>query len=104
MPLWVFRGVTADSRFTNLCTNYDATRPGRIRTVSKQKDLPRQWAAKARNVQAVMLAGIAMIVAGVLIYLGWWTKAALALVVGPRLAQTWWKPKQSNAPGLWINC
>jgi hypothetical protein len=51
-----------------------------------------------------MLAGIAMIVAGVLIYLGWWTKAALALVVGPRLAQTWWKPKQSNAPGLWINC
>jgi hypothetical protein len=49
-----------------------------------QKDLFREWAAKASNMQPVMWAGIAMttIVAGALGYFGWWTKAALAVVVG----------------------
>ena len=49
-----------------------------------QKDLARELAARAASVQPVMWAGIAMmtLVAGVLIYFGWWTKAALAVVVG----------------------
>jgi hypothetical protein len=49
-----------------------------------QKDTAREWATKAANMQPVMWAGIAMmtIVAGVLIYFGWWTKAALAAGVG----------------------
>jgi hypothetical protein len=49
-----------------------------------QKDTAREWAAKAASVQPVMWAGIAMmtVVAGVLVYFGWWTKAALALGIG----------------------
>ena len=49
-----------------------------------QKDTVREWAAKAANMQAVMWAGIAMmtLVAGVLVYFGWWTKAAVAIAVG----------------------
>jgi hypothetical protein len=58
-----------------------------------QKDTAREWAARAASLQPVMWAGIAMmtIVAGVLIYFGWWTKAALAVVIGGAmiaLAQT----------------
>jgi hypothetical protein len=49
-----------------------------------QKDLLREWATKASNMQPVMWAGIAMmtLVAGALAYFGWWTKAVLAVVVG----------------------
>ena len=49
-----------------------------------QKDTVREWAAKAANMQPVMWAGVVMmtLVAGVLIYFGWWTKAALAVAVG----------------------
>jgi hypothetical protein len=53
----------------------------------------REWAAKASQMQPVMWTGIAMmtIIAAVLGYFGWWTKAALAVVVGAGmivLAQT----------------
>ena len=49
-----------------------------------QKDTVREWAAKAASLQPVMWAGIAMatLVAGALVYFGWWTKAALAVVIG----------------------
>jgi hypothetical protein len=49
-----------------------------------QKDTLREWAGKAANLQPVMWAGIAMmtLIAGVLIYFGWWTKAAVAIGVG----------------------
>jgi len=49
-----------------------------------QKDIAREWAARAASLQPVMWAGIVMmtIVAGILIYFGWWTKAALAVVIG----------------------
>ena len=49
-----------------------------------QKDTMRKWAGKAANMQPVMWAGIAMmtLVAGVLVYFGWWTKAAVAVAVG----------------------
>jgi hypothetical protein len=49
-----------------------------------QKDTAREWATKAANMQPVIWAGIAMItlVAGALIYFGWWTKAALAAGIG----------------------
>jgi hypothetical protein len=49
-----------------------------------QRDTAREWASKAANMQPVMWAGIAMmtLVAGVLAYFGWWTKAAVAVVVG----------------------
>ena len=58
-----------------------------------QKDAAREWAAKAASVQPVMWAGIIMmtVVAGVLAYFGWWTKAGLAVAVGVAmivLAQT----------------
>jgi hypothetical protein len=58
-----------------------------------QKDTVREWASKAANMQPVMWAGIAMmtLVAGVLVYFGWWTKAAVAIGVGVAmvvLAQT----------------
>jgi Transposase len=44
----------------------------------------REWAAKAASVQPVMWAGIAMmtIVAGLLAYFGWWTKAGVAVAIG----------------------
>jgi hypothetical protein len=69
-------------------------RPVPVRVVAKdrtdtriggaQKDTVREWAGKAANLQPVMWAGIAMmtVVAGVLLYFGWWTKAALAIAVG----------------------
>ena len=49
-----------------------------------QKDTVREWAGKAANMRGVMWAGIAMmtVVAGVLVYFGWWTKAAVAVAVG----------------------
>jgi hypothetical protein len=49
-----------------------------------QKDTLRDWAGKAANLQPVMWAGIGMmtIVAGALVYFGWWTKAAVAVAVG----------------------
>ena len=49
-----------------------------------QKDTAREWAAKAASVQPVMWAGIIMmtVVAGVLAYFGWWTKAGVAVAVG----------------------
>jgi hypothetical protein len=49
-----------------------------------QKDLAREWAAKAATLQPVMWAGIAMmtLVAGLLAYFGWWTKAGLAVAIG----------------------
>jgi hypothetical protein len=49
-----------------------------------QKDTAREWAAKAASLQPVMWAGIAMmtVVAGLLAYFGWWTKAGLAVAVG----------------------
>lgn len=49
-----------------------------------QKDTLREWAGKAANLHPVMWAGIAMmtLVAGVLVYFGWWTKAGVAVVVG----------------------
>ena len=49
-----------------------------------QKDALREWAGKAANMQPVMWAGIVMmtLIAGVLIYFGWWTKAAMAAAVG----------------------
>jgi hypothetical protein len=49
-----------------------------------QKDTVREWAGRAANMKPVMWAGIAMmtLVAGVLIYFGWWTKAAVAVGVG----------------------
>ena len=49
-----------------------------------QKDTVREWASKAANMHPVMWAGIAMmtLVAGVLVYFGWWTKAAVAIGVG----------------------
>jgi hypothetical protein len=69
-------------------------RPVPVRLVAKdrtdtsiggaQKDTVREWAGKAANMKPVMWAGIAMmtLVAGVLIYFGWWTKAAVAVGVG----------------------
>jgi hypothetical protein len=69
-------------------------RPVPVRLVAKdrtetsiggaQKDTVREWAGKAANMKPVMWAGIAMmtLVAGVLIYFGWWTKAAVAIAVG----------------------
>jgi hypothetical protein len=49
-----------------------------------QMDLAREWAAKATTLQPVMWAGIAMmtVVAGLLAYFGWWTKAGLAVAIG----------------------
>jgi hypothetical protein len=49
-----------------------------------QKDTLREWTGKAANLQPVMWAGIVMmtLVTGVLLYCGWWTKAAVALAVG----------------------
>ena len=49
-----------------------------------QKDTARELVAKAASLQPVMWAGIAMatVVAGVLAYFGWWTKAALAFAIG----------------------
>jgi hypothetical protein len=49
-----------------------------------QRDVAREWARKAANMQPVMWAGIIMmtVVAGILLYFGWWTKAALAIAVG----------------------
>jgi len=49
-----------------------------------QKDLVREWSGKAARMQPVMWAGIGMmsLVAGVLIYFGWWTKAGVAAAVG----------------------
>ena len=49
-----------------------------------QKDLVREWSTKAASMQPVMWAGIVMmtLVAGVLIYFGWWTKAGVAAAVG----------------------
>jgi hypothetical protein len=49
-----------------------------------QKDALGEWAGKAARLQPVLWAGIAMmtLVAGVLIYFGWWTKAAVAMGVG----------------------
>jgi hypothetical protein len=49
-----------------------------------QKDTARELAAKAASLQPVTWAGIVMLtlVAGVLLYFGWWTKAALAAAVG----------------------
>jgi hypothetical protein len=49
-----------------------------------QKDTLREWAGKARSMQPVMWTGIVLmtVVAGLLAYFGWWTKAALALGVG----------------------
>src|SRR5206468_2925106 len=49
-----------------------------------QTDTAREWAAKAASMQPVMWAGLIMltIVAGLLAYFGWWTKAALAVGVG----------------------
>jgi hypothetical protein len=48
------------------------------------RDTTREWASKASQMQPVMWTGIAMmtIVAALLGYVGWWTKAALAVVVG----------------------
>ena len=69
-------------------------RPVPVRMVAKdrtetsiggaQKDIVREWAGKAANMQPVMWAGIAMmtLVAGVLVYFGWWTKAGVAVAVG----------------------
>ena len=69
-------------------------RPVPVRLVAKdrtetsiggaQKDTVREWASKAANMHPVMWAGIAMmtLVAGVLVYFGWWTKAAVAIGVG----------------------
>ena len=69
-------------------------RPVPVRVIAKdrtdtriggaQKDTVREWASKAANMQPVMWAGIAMmtLVAGVLVYFGWWTKAAVAMAVG----------------------
>ena len=49
-----------------------------------QPDTARELAAKAASLQPVMWAGIAMmtLVAGALLYFGWWTKAALSIIVG----------------------
>ena len=49
-----------------------------------QKDTLREWAGKAANMEPVMWAGIIMmtVVAGILVYFGWWTKAAVAVAVG----------------------
>ena len=49
-----------------------------------QKDSVREWAGKAANMQPVMWAGLVMmtVVAGLLVYFGWWTKAAVAVAVG----------------------
>ena len=49
-----------------------------------QKDSLREWAGKARSMQPVMWTGLVLmtLVAGVLVYFGWWTKAALAIGVG----------------------
>ncbi len=49
-----------------------------------QKDTVREWASKAANMRGVMWAGIIMLtlVPGVLLYFGWWTKAAVAACVG----------------------
>jgi hypothetical protein len=49
-----------------------------------QKDTMREWAGKAANMQPVMWAGVIMmtLVAGALLYFGWWTKAMLAGAVG----------------------
>src|ERR1051326_8649244 len=49
-----------------------------------QKDTLREWAAKARAMQPVMWTGVGMmtVVAGVLVYFGWWTKAAVAIMIG----------------------
>jgi hypothetical protein len=49
-----------------------------------QKDTAREWASRAANMQPVMWAGIALmtVVAGVLLYFGWWTKAAVAVGIG----------------------
>ena len=49
-----------------------------------QKDTLREWAGKAANMQPVMWAGVLMmtVVAGALLYFGWWTKAVLAAGVG----------------------
>jgi hypothetical protein len=49
-----------------------------------QKDIARELAAQAASLQPVMWAGIAMmtLVAGVLAYFGWWTKAVVAVMVG----------------------
>jgi hypothetical protein len=49
-----------------------------------QKDSLREWAGRAANMQPVMWAGIVMmtLVAGALVYFGWWTKAAIAVGVG----------------------
>jgi hypothetical protein len=81
------------------------TRPGRqqvvtlpqavpVRMISKdrtdttigaaQRDTVREWAGKAANLHPVMWAGIVMmtLVAGALVYFGWYTKAAVAEAVG----------------------
>jgi hypothetical protein len=49
-----------------------------------QKDTVREWAGKAANMQPVMWAGLVMmtLVADLLAYFGWWTKAAVAAAVG----------------------
>ncbi len=49
-----------------------------------QKDTMREWAGRAANMQPVMWAGVIMmtLVAGALLYFGWWTKAGLAAAVG----------------------
>lgn len=69
-------------------------RPMPVRMLSKdrtetsiggaQKDTVREFAAKAAAMRPVMWVGIIMttLVAGALIYFGWWTKAAVAVGVG----------------------
>src|SRR5262249_52740288 len=49
-----------------------------------QKDTIREWSARAASVRPVMWIGIVMmtVVAGALAYFGWWTKAAVAVVIG----------------------
>jgi hypothetical protein len=63
------------------CTTKDRTETS---IGGAQKDLVREWAGKAANMQPVMWVGIVMmtVIAGILVYFGWWTKAAVAVAVG----------------------
>jgi hypothetical protein len=49
-----------------------------------QKDTVREWAGKAAQMRPVLWAGLVMmtLVAGILVYFGWWTKAGLAAAIG----------------------
>jgi hypothetical protein len=88
------RGGRGSSLFPGSTAVVVLDKPVPVRLVTKdrtetsvggaQKDMVREWAGRAANMQPVMWAGIAMmtLVAGVLAYFGWWTKAAMAVGVG----------------------